>query len=91
MGFKSKEELQAIADSGVYKCGVHDFMCDMADTESIKKHHEEAEHYIKGHSPCQRCGTDVRFDKLIMPKEGREPGAFCDKCKAEIVKELNLK
>ena len=87
--FKTKEELQDFISGGVYRCDFadHDFLCDKRDTEAIKKH-EELEHTISGHAPCQRCGKIVEFKGLPKPAEGQTPGAFCDKCKEQLRKEL---
>jgi len=92
MPFLSKEQIKDIVDGGVYKCGAHDFICDVKDKASIQKHESDNTHYLKGHSPCQRCGIDTAYnleDKVPQPKVvGKEPGAFCKDCKAELKKEL---
>lgn len=92
MKFKTKSELQDIIDGGVYKCDKHGIILDIKDTKSIQEHEAEKDHTLTGSSPCQRCGEIVRYEKadnVIQPKiVGREPGAFCSKCKKELKKEL---
>lgn len=85
MTFKTKEQLKDIFEGGVYHCGTHDFFADIKDTESIRKHEDEYEHFIKGTAICQRCKKEkVTFKKLPKPPEGQEPGAFCPKCMAAL-------
>jgi hypothetical protein len=90
MGFKSKEELRDIISGGVYNCGVHDFICDIKDTDSIRKHEEDYPHTIAGTGTCQRCkSVQVRFKALPKPKNPTaEPGCFCEDCKKEILAEI---
>jgi hypothetical protein len=97
MGFKSQEELQHMIEGGVYKCGPHDFICDIEDLESIRKHEDENEHYIKGTADCQRCRrVKVSFEGLLKPARNpdtgleQQPAAFCDDCKEALKKELGF-
>lgn len=89
MGFKTKEQLREIQESGVTTCDVHDFICDTKDTETIKKHFEELEHTISGSAICQRCKkVRVEFKGLPKPPMGSDPGAFCEDCKKALVAEF---
>ncbi len=97
MGFKTKEQLTDIIQGGVYKCGPHNFICDIEDLKSIQKHEDEVEHTIKGTGLCQRCkAVIVQFKGLPKPPRNKdtgletEPGCFCDKCKEQLKKELGI-
>ena|ERR1044071_9249508 len=88
---KSKEELQAILENGITRCAQHDFICETSDTEAVRKHFEEFDHTVTGSAVCQRCKKErVSFKGLVAPPIGTEPGAFCDKCKKALAKELGM-
>ncbi len=88
---KSKEELQAILENGITKCDQHDFICETADTDAVRKHFEEYDHTVSGSAICQRCKKErVSFKGLVAPPVGSEPGAFCNKCKKALAKELGM-
>lgn len=88
MGFKSAEQIRDIIEGGFYSCGIHGFVCDLLDKESIQKHETEFQHQIKGTAPCVRCGTEVKFTSLPKPKEGMAPGALCTPCRDELLAQV---
>jgi hypothetical protein len=89
--FKSPEELRAILEGGITSCAEHDFISETGDTEAVRKHFEEYDHTVSGSSICQRCKKErVYYKGLVAPPVGSEPGAFCDKCKKALAKELGL-
>jgi hypothetical protein len=97
MGFKTKEQLADIITGGAYKCGPHDFVCDLEDLETIRKHEDELPHFIDGTGLCQRCkAVTVSFKNLPKPPRNKEtgletePGCFCDPCKEQLRKELGI-